>query len=64
LGLGGCLGEGDVETGGLEVAEAGADLAVAVGLALVPPGARSRNLAPGSDSRCQTMTRTDLPAAH
>jgi hypothetical protein len=39
LGLGDCLGEGDVETEGLEVAEVGADLAVAVGLALVPPGA-------------------------
>jgi hypothetical protein len=28
LGLGGCLGEGDVEAEGLELAEVGADLAV------------------------------------
>jgi hypothetical protein len=41
LGLGGCLGDGDVEAEGLELAEAGADLAVAVGCALVPVGAEA-----------------------
>jgi hypothetical protein len=38
-GLGGGFGELDVEAEGLELAEVGADLAVAAGLAFVPAGA-------------------------
>ena len=38
-GLGGGGGDSDVEAEGLELAEVGADLAVAVGLALLPSGA-------------------------
>ena len=39
MGLGGCLGDGDVDAKGLDLAEVSADLAVAVGCALVPVGA-------------------------
>jgi hypothetical protein len=38
-GLSGGLGELDVEAEGLELADVGADLAVAVGLSVVPAGA-------------------------
>jgi hypothetical protein len=43
LGLGGG-GEGDVEAEGLELAQVGADLAVAVALAVVPVGADAAGL--------------------
>jgi len=52
--LGGCLAEFDGEAEGLELADVGADLAVAVGLAVVPAGsevgeagARRRGTPPG-----------------
>jgi hypothetical protein len=46
-------GDGDVESEGLELAEVGGDLPVAVGRVLAPVGPRSVNLAAGSASRCQ-----------
>jgi len=51
LALGGCRGDGDVEAEGPELAEAGADLAVAVGVSVVPAGAEVGEPGPGSFRR-------------
>ena len=55
-------GEGDVETEGLELADVGADLAVAVAAALVPVGPEVGE--PGFGVGEEMMTRMERATAH
>jgi len=57
-------GDGDVDSEDLELAEVGANLAVAVSLAFVPVGAEVGEPASGLASRCQMMIRMERATAH
>jgi hypothetical protein len=64
VGLGGGGGDGDLEAEGLELAEVGADLAVAAGFAFVPVGAEVGEPGFGVGEQVPEMTRMERATAH